>query len=444
MEVLKILGQTQIGGSVRCAGAKNLAPKVIIACLLCRSVSIIHNVPNIFDVLSVIDMCRETGAIVDYDGYTLTIDSTNLSSGNIEKDSAKGRISPLYAGILIHFFDKISVPVPYGCELGDRSIDIHLDILTKFGLSVTIEDGKLEVEKVKNIKSRSIKLPYPSVGATETAIFLSVLSQGRSVIHGIAIEPEIMSLISFLQQCGAIIRHTGDREISIEGVSSLSGSEFTIFGDRLETAGWACLACAADTEIRVDGIEIENMRTFLGPFMMIGGGFRVVADNSILFYRKEKVLRSIFLETGPYPLFSTDYQPLISTLMMIAKGSSIIHETLFNKRLDYLYTLEKFGAEFTLDDHCYGNSCRFAHTNSDHSAIINGVDDLFAPSEIINADTLRSGFAYIIAASIAKGETNISGMNQMMRGYSDIRNKLRKLGVGIDAEVHNLKLVKMQ
>ena len=261
------------------------------------------------------------------------------------------------------------------------------------------------------------------------SIFLAVLAEGRSVISGIAIEPEIYSLISFLQRCGAIIRHVGDRAISIEGVEKLYGNDFFVFGDRLEAAGWACLACASDGEILVEGIEYEKLSSFLGPFMLIGGGFRIVGTDKILFFREKKRLESIFLETGPFPMFSTDYQPLIAILMTIADGSSIIHETLFDNRLTYLYNLGKFGAKFTIDDHCYGNQCRFVNKNSNPSAIINGVERLFSPSDSIKIDTIRSGFAYVMAAIVADGKTELTNIESIMRGYSDLEKKLNQIGV---------------
>jgi UDP-N-acetylglucosamine 1-carboxyvinyltransferase len=179
----------------------------------------------------------------------------------------------------------------------------------------------------------------------------------------------------------------------------------------------------------VEGIEYDKLSSFLGPFMLIGGGFRVIDTNKILFFREKKRLESIFLETGPFPMFSTDYQPLMAILMTIAEGSSIIHETLFDNRLTYLYNLAKFGAKFTIDDHCYGNQCRFVNKNSDHSAIINGVERLFAPSDSIRIDTIRSGFAYIMAAIIADGKTELTNIESIMRGYSDLEKKLNQIGV---------------
>ena len=428
---IRIKGGSKIAGSVRCGGAKNLAPKVIIASIMCRSELNIYNVPEILDTISAIEMCKQIGVKCNLFDKRVLIDSRELSSGKISENVFGSRISHLFIGSMIHFLPSVSVPMPSGCSLGKRSIDFHLEILKKFGLEVEIEGNFLKVSNKlgKKISACSINLPYPSVGATEMSIFLAVLAEGRSVISGIAIEPEIYSLISFLQRCGAIIRHVGDRAISIEGVEKLYGNDFFVFGDRLEAAGWACLACASDGEILVEGIEYEKLSSFLGPFMLIGGGFRIVGTDKILFFREKKRLESIFLETGPFPMFSTDYQPLIAILMTIADGSSIIHETLFDNRLTYLYNLGKFGAKFTIDDHCYGNQCRFVNKNSNHSAIINGVERLFSPSDSIKIDTIRSGFAYVMAAIVADGKTELTNIESIMRGYSHLEKKLNQIGV---------------
>ena len=442
---IKIKGGSKIEGTIKCGGAKNLASKVIIASIMCRSKIKILNAPEILDMISVINMCKQIGVDCESSNNQIIVDSREICSGEISEDKVLGvgsRLSHLFIGSLIHFLPSVSAPMPSGCQLGNRSIDFHLDILKKFGLKVILENDFLKVSKSSNQKIRacSINLPYPSVGATEMSIFLSVLAEGRSVISGIAIEPEISSLISFLQRCGAIIRYIGDRKISIEGVESLSGSDFFVFGDRLEAAGWACLACASGGKIKVEGIQFENLSNFLGPFMLIGGGFEVIDQDSILFFRKKERLESVFLETGPFPMFSTDYQPMFSILMTLANGNSIIHETLFSNRLGYLDNLAKFGVKFNLDDHCYGNECRFAHLNSNHSAIITGVDHFISPSEPIESDTLRSGFAYLMAAIIANGETEIRNIEHVMRGYSNLREKLIKIGVQLISDSENTRV----
>jgi UDP-N-acetylglucosamine 1-carboxyvinyltransferase len=429
-ESLSICGGQPAKGLVNCGGSKNLVLKVIVASILTRSKCKIDNVPNILDVIETINLCKEIGAEVEYDGYSLNIDSTSLSSSTIEPGEVGSRMPVLYLSVLGHYFNAISVPLPKGCNLGARSIDFHLDILRKFGFEVDTCNGRCKIVKKSKLKGTVIDLSYPSVGATETALLLSVLAEGKSVIRGIAIEPEINCLILFLQHCGAEIYYTGDRELTIEGVKQLKGCSFKIAGDRLEAAGWACMACATDGQVEVTGIEPEHLQSFLGPFMGLGGGFEMLGPDKILFFRRNKILNPIFLETGPYPMFSTDYQPMLAILMSQANGSSVIHETLFDNRLVYLETLKKFGVLNTITDYCYGRACRFSGHNHEHSAVVTGNTKLKAPDESIRSDTIRSGFAYLIAASIADGTTEISNLKIIKRGIENLEQKL--LGLGLD------------
>jgi len=430
-ESISIAGGVPAVGSLICGGSKNLALKIIVASILTRSKCRIENIPNILDVVETLHMCEDVGAEVQYDGHVLFIDSAKLSNSNINLREVGGRVSLLYLSVLIHYFDTVSVPLPKGCALGARGIDLHLNIFKKFGLQVDAGAEKCTLIKMNKLCGTIIELNYPSVGATETALLLSVLASGKSVIKGIANEPEIHYLVLFLQQCGAEIYYTGERELTVEGVEKLNGCDFKVAGDRIEAAGWACMACATNGSIEVDGIEIEQLQTFLGPFMGIGGGFTILDRNKVRFFRKDKLLKPIFVETGPYPMFSTDYQPMLAILMSQANGSSVIHETLFSNRLTYLETLKLFGVLSTASDHCYGRTCRFGGQNYDHSTVITGNTSLTAPSQPIYADTIRSGFAYLISAAIANGSTKINNLKIVKRGIEKLEKKLNSLGMNI-------------
>lgn len=432
---IKVLGHNGINGEINCGGAKNLVTKVMVASILTRSETKILNVPNIVDVMSVMNMMREIGINVQYNGKNAIIDSTNLANNIIVKDELGSRISVLFLSVLGHFMQEVTVPMPIGCDLGDRTIDLHLKILTKFGFKIAIENNLCTMRRGPDrIKGCNIELPYPSVGATETAIMLAVLAEGRSVIKGIALEPEIQALILFLLKCGARIKYTEDREILIEGVTSLHSCTFKIMGDRIEAAAWACMACATNGNIIVRNVDPQNLINFFGPFRSIGGGFKIIDDDVISFYRESEALNPIFLETGPYPMFSTDYQPMMATLMIQADGSSIIHETLFTKRLEYLRVLREFGLKYTLDDLCYGQECRFAHKNHVHSAILNGSpNNKFFDVQVdeIEIDTIRSGFAYIIAATVANRTITFHNTQIIKRGFANIVEKLSGIGIKI-------------
>ena len=426
MDKLEITGSVRAVGSIDCGGAKNLCLKLMIAAILNRSITYLDNIPNILDVIAVMNMSEQLGVRMSYNGRRMMIDATQINGSSIKSDSVGSRMSILYLGILGHFSDDVRVPLPRGCNLGARSIDIHIQILKQFGFKVDLDDHSCRIRRT-TIRGIDFTLAYPSVGATETALFLSVLAEGKSILRNIAIEPEINHLIAFLQHCGAHIYYSGDRELTVIGVNKLHGCTFKVAGDRIEAAGWACLACATDGEITVNGIGYGQMHTFLGQFTSIGGGFKIIDDDTMVFFRRQNELNPISIETGPYPQFPTDCQPFMSVLMAIARGESVIHETLFNDRLSYLSQLGEFGVKSTVLTECAGSECRFK-AEYPHTARIYG-GKIVAPSIPIKADTIRSGFAYVIAASVAHGTTTLINVNAIRRGFGELEAKLKAVGV---------------
>ena len=426
MEILKIEGPCEIRGSVECGGAKNLTIKLIIASILTRSLVKLYNVPDIHDVSCALKLCELAGTKVERTGSTLSIDTRELLSGKLKTKNITSRTPVLYLSVLLHFFEEVEVPLPGGCHLGSRNLDIHIEILKKFGCRVEELDTSILATRPEKILGTSFELPIPSVGATETALFLSVLAKGKSILRGIALEPEIHSLILFLQACGAKIAYTGERELTIEG-AELSGIEFEIPGDRLEAASWACLACASGGEIEVSGINPEHLSTFLGIYRLLGGGFKLTGKQKIKFYRNGEI-SPLFLETGPYPKLSTDYQPVLAAVLSVANGSSILHETLFDNRLSYLKVFSEFGISSTSYTECIGSACRFKGAWI-HSAVINGTPKLLAPNNLIQPDSIRSGFSYLILACISHGTTTLTGLNIIERGIENLYSKLTGLSV---------------
>ena len=427
MEILKITGPCVVNGSILCGGAKNLTTKLIIASILTRSVVRLHNVPNIHDVNCALKLCELAGTKIKRLNSTLSIDTTELKSSNLKMNQVTSRTPVLYLSALLHFFNEVSVPLPSGCPLGSRSLDIHVQILQQFGCVIEEVDNSLHAYRTTELIGTSVELPIPSVGATETALFLSVLARGKSILRGIAIEPEINSLILFLQACGAKITYTGERELTIEG-TELHGIDFEIPGDRIEAASWACLACATGGEIEVSGINPEHLSTFLGVYRAVGGGFALGNNrNSIKFYRQSEIM-PLFLETGPYPQLSTDYQPILASLLAIANGNSRLHETLFSDRLGYLKVFREFGVKATSETGCLGTPCRFNGT-SVHSTVITGNQRLIAPDHVLEIDTIRSGFAYLILACASYGTTHLTKLNIIERGIENLCHKLTMVGV---------------
>ena len=427
-----IEGGQPVVGEITCLGAKNFATKAMVASLLSDSPTHLENIPPIGDVDITTELLTSVGAKVKNDGKgTLTVDASAISNPDIPvPDSGSNRVPILLLSALLNRFKKISVPALGGCKIGKRNVDFHLNAIEQFGGSVQETKTGYVASVGKSLRGSQIKLPYPSVGATETCLYLGVLAEGRTIISNAAIEPEIIELITMLRSMGAIIFTSSGRDIRIEGVEKLTGTRMNILGDRIEAASWACLACASDGEITVSGIRPDILGNFLSYFQRVGGGFTLEGLNKIKFFRKS-TLRSEIIETDVYPGFSTDWQQPFAVLLTQADGTSIIHETVYENRFGYLSALNDLGAKTQLTSHCLGNSpCRYRDTNHLHSAIISGPTPLKAVGSIEIPD-LRAGLAYVIAAAIAKGSTVLKGIDFLERGYGNIVPRLAKMNLKI-------------
>src|SRR5207245_39014 len=373
--------------------------KAMVAALLGNTPTTLTNVPPIGDVEITAEMLTSIGVTVQRaDNEVLAIDASTMNTAAIPvPHSGSNRTPILLLSILLDYFGTVSVPVVGGCEIGSRSVDFHLDAIRKFGGIVEETEQGYIAHRVKPLQGTHIHLPYPSVGATETCLYLSVLAEGRTVISNAAIEPEIFELITMLRAMGAIIFTSSGREIRIEGVKRLTGTHMKVLGDRIETASWACLACASDGDITVEGIRPETLGNFLSYFRQVGGGFDLVNANTIRFFRKEE-LRPAIIETDVYPGFSTDWQQPFAILLSQANGISIIHETVHENRFGYLKALDTLGAKTQLTTYCLGGTtCRYRESNFEHSAIIMGPTP-FTAVDYISTPDLRAGLAYVIAA----------------------------------------------
>lgn len=436
MKAYKIIGGQPVVGKIRVFGAKNLVTKAMVCALLGDSTSTLDNVWSIGDVTLTQKMIETTGAKLHLDEVSkiLTIDPTTMNSSEVKlPEDGSNRIPILMISALLNKFRKATVPALAGCNIGSRPVDFHVEALQKFGVKVVQSETNFEASLSTNTKLKGCKidLPYPSVGATETCLFLAVKAEGKTVINGAAIEPEIIELITMLQGMGAIININSFRNIVVEGVSSLTGTYAYMLGDRIDAASWACLAAASDGEIILEGVNPSSMSSFLSHFERVGGGVEFVARNSIKFFRKRD-LTNTMIETDVHPGFSTDYQQPFAILLSQAKGVSVIHETVYENRFGYLKALNKLGANTQISTFCLGPSkCRFKDMNHNHSAVIIGKTPLKSDNQTIEVPDLRAGLAYLIAASIATGQTHLTGIEPIKRGYGDIieRTKLTNLNI---------------
>jgi UDP-N-acetylglucosamine 1-carboxyvinyltransferase len=427
----KVQGGKPVVGEIRCLGAKNFTTKAMVAALLGKTPTTLTNVPEIGDVKITADLLTSIGVKVDRtsDG-TMTIDASTMNSSNVSLPLlGSNRIPILLLSVLLQRFQKVSVPALGGCRIGDRKVDFHLEAIKQFGGDVEQTEGFL-AHRVGKLKGTHVKLPYPSVGATETCLYLGVLAEGRTVISNAAIEPEVFELINMFRSMGALIFTSPEREIRIEGVQELTGTWMQAIGDRIEAASWACLACATKGEIIVHGIQPDILSNFLSYFQQIGGGFDFVGSESIRFFRK-KPLNPLVVRTDVYPGFSTDWQQPFAVLLTQADGISIIHETVYEDRFSYLQALNKLGAKTKLSTYCLEEPCRYWNAGYKHSAIIVG-PTTFSPTDYITVSDLRAGLACVIAAALTHGTTIITNIHLIERGYGDIAPRLTLMNLKIE------------
>ena len=427
-----IKGGIPIYGRILCTGAKNLATKAMVASLLSNEITVLRGVPNIGDVDITKQLLISAGVKVEckQKANTMSIDAAKITRYQASSvDITTNRVPILLLSILLHRFGKASVPIVGGDNIGTRNVNYHIEAIKKFGAEVFKEDNKYIAYSKNKLKACHIDLPYPSVGATETCLFLSVLAKGTSIINNIAIEPEIIQLIIMLRSMGASISFNNKRKLIINGVERLSGTNFFIVNDRIEAASWACLACASNGKIEVSGINPNLLKNFLPYFSEIGGGFKVLTNNAILFFRK-RPLRSTKIETDVYPGFSTDLQQPFVTILTQAHGTSIVHETVHEKRFEYLHILNRLGAMTETVSTCLGPThCRYKNQKHLHSAIIYGPTKLQSISKPLKIPDLRAGLAYLVAAVLSHGETKLDAGEQIERGYGNLVKKLKDTNI---------------
>lgn len=428
----RITGGRPVKGEITCYGAKNFTTKAMVAACLGNSPTTLTNVPPIGDVDITIGLLKSIGVKITWeDETTLHIDPRKINTHAVTTpDSRSNRIPILLMPALLHRFGKAEIPRMDGCDIGERKVDIHEAAVEAFGGTIEVDREHLIASTRKKLKGTHFALSYPSVGATETCLFLSVLSRGTSVISNAAIEPEIIAIVTMLRAMGAIIFVSPGREIRVEGVESLSGTTMHCLGDRIEAASWASLACAVNGDVTVHGILPDTLNNFLAYYRQVGGGFELVGEQSIRFFRAGK-LQPIMLETDVYPGFATDWQQPFAVLLTQAEGISAIHETVYESRFGYTSVLNQMGARIQLSKECLGKPCRFQHQGHAHSALIMGATKLEALDEPIEVPDLRGGLAYVIAAALAKGKTTLTHIARIERGYGDIVARLGDMSLDI-------------
>ena len=435
MPMLHITGGRPLSGTVELSGAKNSASKLIVAALLSEDRIALRNVPRQQETDIAREIVELLGVSFVWTGdHAVEIHAADLSGTSVVGLSRKNRLSILTLAPLLHRTGEAYVPKVGGDDIGPRPVNFHIDILRAMGAELQeTADGYHAIVKGR-LQGALISLPYPSVGATETALFAGVRAKGRTVIRNAAGEPEVKQLIMFLQNMGAKIQIDSGRTIEIIGVEKLGGATATVIPDRLEAASFACMALGTGGDVFVKGARQDHLMTFLNAVRKIGGTFEVQEDGIRFFIEQGTPLTSLELETDTHPGFASDWQQPFVVVLTQAHGMSVVHETVYEDRFGYTETLKKMGADIALSTNCLGEiPCRYRGGNFRHSAVINGPTVLHA-SDVVIPD-IRAGLAFVVAALTANGTSTLSGLEHLDRGYERLEEKLKGIGAQIERRV---------
>lgn len=426
-----INGGRPLTGRIEVRGAKNLATKAMVAALLGKTPSVLYNVPNISDVRVVAGLLALHGVLITRgeEPGEWRLDPSNVEmahKADIDAHAGSSRIPILFCGPLLHRLGEAFIPDLGGCRIGDRPIDFHLDALREFGAVIEKLPSGISLTAPNGLKGANIELPYPSVGATEQVLLTAVLAEGQTELKNAAIEPEITDLICILQKMGAIISMEPNRVIFIEGVPELGGYRHRAIFDRNEAASWAAAALATEGDITVGGAKQEEMMTFLNVFRKVGGAFDIL-DDAIRFYHPGGELKPVTIETDVHPGFMTDWQQPLVVALTKAQGTSTIHETVYENRFGFTDALNQMGADIVVHkDGIQHYERRVARRDFEQAAVITGPTPLTGAS--VEVPDLRGGFSHLIAALTAEGQSTVSNVGIISRGYEDFIGKLRQLG----------------
>lgn len=401
-------------GTIKINGAKNAVLPIIASTLLIDNVSTIHNVPNLRDVNIMIDLLRLLGAEVEYDGYTLKVNSKNITSVEAPLHLvSKMRASFLVMGSLISRFKNSKVFMPGGCAIGARPIDLHLKGFRQLGVDIkeNTEEGYI-VAVAEKLVGNKIYLDFPSVGATENIIMASIFADGITIIENAAEEPEIVDLANFLNKAGAKIRGAGTNTIKITGVEKLNKAEHTVIPDRIEAGTYMIAGAITKGDVIVENIIVDHIKPVIAKLRETGVSV-IEYDNSVRVVGTDNI-KPTNIKTLPHPGFPTDMQSQFMSLLSIANGESIITETVFENRFMNVPELVRMGANIEI---------------SGKSAIIKGENSLTG-NEVMATD-LRAGAALVLAGLVADGKTVVRNIYHILRGYVDLVEQLNNLGAKI-------------
>ncbi len=413
MEKYMVKGRTALSGRVKISGSKNSAVALLPAAVMTSETVCLENLPDITDVRTMIEILENLGVSIRRRGR----DVLELTPGNLSKIAPsyelvkKMRASYYFMGSLLARFGQAEVPIPGGCDLGPRPIDQHLKGFTALGAAINIEHGMIKLS-AKKLSGARIYLDVVSIGATVNMMLAAAAAEGRTVLENVAKEPEIVDLANFLNAMGASVKGAGTDVIRIDGTKSFKGAMHAVIPDRIEAGTFMMAAAATGGQVTVEDVIPKHLEAITAKIREIGG--KVEVDPEKITVKWVSPLVPSDLKTFPYPGFPTDLQPPGMVLLTAAKGLSVITENVFDGRYNHVDELKRMGARIKVEG---------------RTALIDGGVPLTGAP--VAATDLRSGAALIIAALTADGESQISAVEHIDRGYDSFEQKLTSLGASI-------------
>ena len=410
---IQIKGKNKLTGEIEISGAKNAVLKQMILPILCEGQYKIENVPNIADVFYMQDVLGVLGITSNLEGKTLEIVSPNDISVEAPYEIVqKMRASIIVLGPLLARKGEAKIAFPGGDQLGPRPVKMHIEALEKMGASFELDHGVL-IGKTDGLKGVEINLPYASVGATENTLLAAVLAEGTTVIENAAREPEVVDLIKMLKNMGADITGEGSSEIVINGVSTLKSTNHKVIGDRIVAGTYIGAFLSTNGNGKIVGINPDHLPMEIKKFTEMGAKFEISSDS--IEVESPKQLSPIDISTLPFPGIATDLQPIFGASLLKANGTSIITENVYDQRFQWIPEVQRMGADIQIG---------WQH------AMIKGVDKLSGAP--VHSTDIRTGASLIIAALQADGESTISGIDHIERGYENIVSLLSSIGSEIE------------
>jgi UDP-N-acetylglucosamine 1-carboxyvinyltransferase len=415
LDKIIVRGGKALAGKVKVSGAKNAVLPIIAASILAeKGTCVIHDVPALDDVRTICNLLRSLGISLTYDREVLTIQASRLTSVEASYELVrKMRASFLVMGPLLARQGKARVALPGGCAIGTRPIDQHLKGFEAMGAKIEIGQGFIEASVEGRLKGAKIYLDIPSVGATENIMMAAALAEGTTVIENAAEEPEIVDLANFLNGMGAKIRGAGTGSIRIEGVESLKGCTHCVIPDRIEAGTFMVAAAITGGDVFIEGAICDHLKSVTAKLREMG--VQVDEQENGIRVRRSGPIKAVDVKTLPYPGFPTDMQSQMMALLLVSEGTSIVTETVFENRFMHVEEFRRMNANIKIEG---------------RSAIVEG--GAKPTGSKVTATDLRAGAALVLAGLVAEGETEVSGLHHIDRGYVNFTEKLRQLGADVE------------